>query len=148
MNYEQKQKDLEYGLSQEDLLLNYLNDKFPNTIKNKDTYNHFDFRNDELGIDFELKSRRIYKGQYSTIFFAIDKLEYGRMKLRTKKSKRIIYIFNFVKKNNKQERDYWFWEDDGSKMEIVKNGNLARGDIKKDLVNLNINLLKSINDLF
>lgn len=148
MNYRQKQEDLKYGFNQEDLLLNCLNEKFPNTVKNKDKYNHFDYRCNDLGIDFELKSRRIYKGQYNTIYFAKDKLDYGRLKLKNKTSKRIIYIFNFIKKNNSKERDYWFWEDNGTeKVNIVKNGNLARGDIKKDLVDLNIDLLQEIDAL-
>ena len=148
MNYAQKEKDLQYGFSQEDLFLKIINEKFPNTVKNKDKYNHFDYRCESMKIDFELKSRRIWKGQYPTIYFAKDKLQYGRMKLRNGLSKRIIYIFNFVKKDNPNEREYWFWEDKGTeKVEITKNGNLARGDIKKDLVDLNIDLLQSINDL-
>ena len=149
MDYKQKEKDLKYGFSQEDLFLNIINQKFPNTKKCPFKYSHFDYRCDDLGIDIELKSRRIYKGQYPTIYFAKDKLDYGRNKLRNGMSKRIIYIFNFIKKDNPNEREYWFWEDNGTeKVKIVKNGNLARGDIKKDLVDLNIDLLQSINDLF
>ena len=136
-----KQDDLKFGFNNENKLLESINQKYPDTIKRFEKYSHFDFRNDRLKIDFELKSRRIYKGQYDTIFFAECKLIDGRNRMKNGITDRVIYVFNFEEKNTKN-RDVWFWEDDGSDVEITMCGNFQRGEIAKPLVNIPIHDLK------
>lgn len=136
-----KQDDLKFGFENEKNLLIYVNIKYPDTIKRFEKYSHFDFRNDRLKIDFELKSRRIYKGRYDTIFFAECKLIDGRKRMKEGITDRVIYVFNFEEKNTKN-RDVWYWEDDGRKVEITMCGNYQRGEEAKRLVNIPINDLK------
>jgi len=142
LDLEQKRRDLNFGLYNEDLILAVVNERYNNTYKVRDRFANFDFRNDTFKIDFELKSRRIYKGQYSTIFFNEDKLTEGRQKFADGTTNRIIYLFSFVKKANVNERVLWFWEDDGRDLEVTMEGNLARGDSKKPCVNVPMELLE------
>ena len=136
-----KKDDLKFGFENEKHLLIDVNRKYPDTVKRIEKYSHFDFRNDRLKIDFELKSRRIYKGRYDTIFFAECKLINGRQRMKDGITDRVIYVFNFEEKNTKN-RDVWFWEDDGREVDITMCGNYQRGEEAKPLVNIPINELK------
>lgn len=148
VDYQKKQADMKMGLRQEDNFLSILNEKFPNTKKTTGMFSLFDWRNEDLKIDFEMKSRRNTKDKYPSTFFGECKLIEGRKNLKDGISKRIIYIFNFVDKNNSFKRDYWYWEDDGREMEIIQAGNLKRNDILKSTVNLNVDLLKPLSELW
>tara|TARA_R110002033_G_scaffold6414_2_gene25203 strand:- start:584 stop:1018 length:435 start_codon:yes stop_codon:yes gene_type:complete len=141
LDLELKNKDLKFGFANEKNLLNDVNVKYPDTIKRIEQYSHFDFRNDTLKIDFELKSRRIYKGKYNTIFFAECKLLDGRERMKKGITEKVIYVFNFEDEKTKN-RDVWYWEDDGSDLEITMCGNYRRGDKAKRLANVPINKLK------
>jgi hypothetical protein len=141
LDLELKNKDLKFGFDNEKNLLQDVNTKYPDTIKVIDQYSHFDFRNDTLKIDFELKSRRIYKGQYDTIFFAECKLLNGRERIKKKITEKVIYVFNFEEQHT-NNRDVWYWEDDGSILNITMGGNFRRGDKAKRLANIPINKLK------
>lgn len=136
-----KNADLKFGFENEKNLLIDVNMKYPDTIKRFEKYSHFDFRNDRLKIDFELKSRRIYKGRYDTIFFAEVKLLNGRQRMKEGLTDKVIYVFNFEEQQTKN-RDVWYWEDDGSDLEITMCGNYRRGDVPKRLANVPINNLK------
>lgn len=131
-----KKDDLEFGNDNEILILNEVNERFPDTVKTTNKYDRFDFRNDSLKIDMELKSRRIFKGQYPTIFFCEGKLIEGRANLLSGKSNKVIYLFNFVAKHDKKMRELWYWEDDGSDLEITMCGNFQRGEEAKRLANV------------
>lgn len=142
MDLVKKNEDLKFGFKNEDVILKIIKEIFTNTYKTKEKYNHFDFRNDTLKLDFELKSRRIYKGQYPTIFFAECKLKKGREKMRSGETFKVIYLFNFVQKENKELSELWYWEDDGSELNITMEGNLARGDIRKRCANIPMDQLQ------
>ena len=129
----QKKKDFTFGFSQETRIIDIINLKLPRSYKTLDECNHFDFRNDEHKIDIELKSRRIWKGQYPTVFFGKCKLLAGRERLKNNTSLRIIYLFNFQNKKDKNIRDLWFWEDNLETVIIGQCGNYKRND-KEDLV--------------
>tara|TARA_R110001592_G_scaffold91224_5_gene267312 strand:- start:6539 stop:6973 length:435 start_codon:yes stop_codon:yes gene_type:complete len=135
-----KKDDLKFGFDNENKLLESVNHKYPDTVKRKEKYSHFDFRNDRLKIDFELKSRRIHKGKFSTIFFAECKLLDGRDRMRRGLTDQVIYVFNFEEKTTKN-RDVWYWIDDGSDLEITMCGNFARGEEAKRLANVPIERL-------
>ena len=145
LDLQQKKADLEFGFQNELEILGLINDIIPDTYKTENTYNNFDFRNDRLKIDFELKSRRIYKGQYRTVYFANCKLDKGRENLANGESRRVIYLFDFVAKNDRSKRELWFWEDDGSDVELTMGGNFARNDYAKPLVNIPMDKLQSRN---
>jgi hypothetical protein len=142
MDLVKKNEDLKFGFKNEDVILKIIKEIFTNTYKTKEKYNHFDFRNDTLKLDFELKSRRIYKGQYPTIFFAECKLKKGREKMRSGETFKVIYLFNFVQKENKELSELWYWEDDGSELKITMEGNLARNDIRKRCANIPMDQLQ------
>ena len=134
--------DFEYGLTNEVSVLEKLQTIYPKLYKTKNEFSHFDFRCDENKIDIELKSRRIAYKQYPTIFFAECKLKKGREKMRSGETFKVIYLFNFVQKENKELRDLWYWEDDGSELDITMEGNLARGDIRKRCANIPMDQLQ------
>ena len=137
-----KKDDLKFGFDNENKLLETINQKFPDTVKRFEKFSHFDFRNDTLKIDFELKSRRIYKGRYDTVFFAECKLIDGRNRMKNGITDRVIYVFNFEEENTKN-RDVWYWEDNGTDdLEISMCGNYQRGEVAKPLVNIPIKNLK------
>ena len=141
MDLQQKNKDLNFGFQQEKSIIDIINTKYEGTEKTTDKYCHFDFRNDTFKIDIELKSRRIYKGQYPTIFFAKCKLIEGRKRIKMGITDKVIYLFNF-KERYSNKRELWYWEDDGKQQNEVMNGNLARCDIKKQLIDIPIDILK------
>ena len=145
MNYSQKQqqrKDLTFGLFHERKTIDIINTKFD--VKKLGTFDHFDFRDDTQKIDFELKSRRIYKGQYPTIFFAKHKLITGRKRKDNGETNRVIYLFNFNNKDDPTQKDLYFWEDLGCDDDITfsMGGNWKQTDKPKPLANININSLK------
>lgn len=141
MDLQQKNKDLNFGFEQEKSLIDIINTKYEGTYKTTEKYNHFDFRNDTFKIDIELKSRRIYKGQYPTIFFAQCKLIEGRKRMKAGITDKVIYLFNF-KERYSDKRELWFWEDDGKQQNVVMNGNMKRLDIKKSLIDIPCEILK------
>ena len=131
-----KKDDLEFGLNNELLILNEVNERFPETFKTTNKYDRFDFRNDSLKIDMELKSRRIFKGQYPTIFFDEGKLLKGRDNIKNGITNKVIYLFQFVAQHDKKMRELWYWEDDGSELKISMCGNYQRGEEAKRLANV------------
>lgn len=137
-------EDLKLGFDNEVKTLVKIKQKFKNTEKTKNMFNHFDFRNDDLKIDFELKTRRITHKQYPTIFFAKHKLETGRRRKAEGKTDRIIYLFSFLRKNDKTRRILYYWEDMGTDEDffISECGNFARGGKAKPLVNVDMTKLK------
>ena len=149
MDKVQFKKDLKFGFSNELPILNKINTKFNGTYKTLNQFNHFDYRNDTLKIDFELKTRRIYKGQYPTIFFAKHKLETGRKRKDEGITDRIIYLFCFNKKRDPKQQVIYYWEDLGTDGDffISNCGNYKRGDVAKPLINVDVNKLKLLRDL-
>ena len=142
MNKQQFNKDLKFGFSNEIPTLENINLKFNDTYKTKHQFNNFDYRNDGLKIDLELKTRRIYKGQYKTIFFGKNKLLKGRKRKAEGLTDRIIYLFSFT-------NGLYYWEDMGhdDDFKITMCGNYARGDKAKELVDLECSKLKLFNDI-
>jgi hypothetical protein len=138
------EKDVKWGLKKEQHVLPLLQSKIKDVRKTEDKYDCFDFRSDELKIDLELKSRNIYKGQYETIFFGLNKLEEGRTRRANGTSLRTIYLFRFKKKKNPSKHVVYFWEDDGIFGKTTMNGNLANGEKRKELVDLPCSLLKPL----
>ena len=144
MNYT---KDEAYGFNAEALIFEKIKTKFAITKNNR--YNFFDFRDDTNKIDFELKTRRITKGKYPTIFFAKHKLDSGRKRIKEGITKRVIYLFAFDSKKHIGKKTLYFWEDTGTdeSIKITMCGNYARGDKPKPLVNLDIDQLQSFKYL-
>jgi hypothetical protein len=83
--------DLKFGNEGEKLIISKVNKLF-NVYKTKNKFAFFDYRDDDNKIDFELKTRRIYKGQYPTIFFAKHKLESGKEKKKVRLKESYIYF--------------------------------------------------------
>jgi hypothetical protein len=149
MNQELFKKDLKFGFANESPTLTKINNKFNDTYHTKKQFDNFDFRNDRLKIDFELKTRRIYKGQYDTIFFGKNKLLKGRQRKLEGLTDRVIYLFCFNKKKDKTKQVLYYWEDIGTDndFKITMCGNFARGDKAKELVDLDITKLKLFSEL-
>lgn len=141
------EKDVKWGLKKEQHVLPLLQSKIKDVRKTEDKYDCFDFRSDELKIDLELKSRNIYKGQYDTIFFGLNKLKEGRTRRANGTSLRTIYLFRFKKKKNPSKHVVYYWEDDGIFGNTTMNGNLANGEKRKELVDLPCSLLKPLKKL-
>tara|TARA_R110001632_G_scaffold223085_1_gene354658 strand:+ start:29 stop:460 length:432 start_codon:yes stop_codon:yes gene_type:complete len=142
MNKQQFKNDLSFGFANELPTLQQINMIFKETYKTKQQFNNFDFRNDKLKIDLELKTRRIYKGQYKTIFFGKNKLLKGRKRKAEGLTNRIIYLFSFT-------NGLYCWEDTGTDedFKITMCGNYARGDRAKELVDLDIDKLQLFSDI-
>ena len=90
-------KDLAYGLSNEDIMINNLRDFFPNyaNITNtKEKYNNqyclWDYECDD-GNRFELKSRRVNSNTYSSALLSCHKADKNC-------SKKQYFIFNYLDK--------------------------------------------------
>ena len=149
MDQQQFKKDLKFGFANEYPTLQKINTKFKDTYKTKKQFDNFDYRNDTLKIDLELKTRRIYKGQYDTIFFGKNKLLKGRKRKAEGLTDRIIYLFCFNKKKDKTKQVLYYWEDMGTDedFKITMCGNYKRGDKAKELVDLDITKLKIFKDL-
>ena len=143
-----KEKDIMWGLQKETFVLPLLKSKIKDVKKTENQFDCFDFRSEELKIDLELKSRNIFKGQYPTIFFGLNKLVEGRLRRKNGTSLRTIYLFRFKQRNNFNKHAVYFWEDDGIFGNTTLNGNLQRGDKKKELVDLPCKLLKPLKELF
>lgn len=138
------EQDVKWGLKKEEHVLPLLQSKIKDIKKIPYKYDPFDFRSDELKMDLELKSRNIFKGQYPTIYFGVNKLVEGRLRRKNGTSLRTIYLFRFQKRKDPSKHVVYFWEDDGIFGNTIMNGNLANGEKKKELVNLPINLLKPL----
>ncbi len=141
------EKDVKWGLKKEQHVLPLLQSKIKDVRKTENKYDCFDFRSDELKIDLELKSRNIYKGQYDTIFFGLNKLKEGRTRRANGTSLRTIYLFRFQKKKDRTKHVVYYWEDDGIFGNTTMNGNLANGEKRKELVDLPCSLLKPLKKL-
>ena len=139
-----KEHDIKWGLKKEQDVLPLLQSKIGDIRKTVDKFDCFDFRSDEKKIDLELKSRNIFKGQYNTIYFGVNKLIEGRTRRRNGTSLRTIYLFRFKKRKDPTKHSIYFWEDDGIFGNTTMNGNLQRGEQKKELVDLPCNLLKPL----
>jgi len=142
-----KEKDIMWGLEKETFVLPLLKSKIKDVKKTENQFDCFDFRSDELKIDLELKSRNIFKGQYPTIFFGLNKLVEGRLRRKNGTSLRTIYLFRFKQRKNFNKHAVYFWEDDGIFGNTTMNGNLQRGEKKKELVDLPCKLLKPLKEL-
>lgn len=144
MDYKKQKADLNLGLGNEPRVLSIINKTFSESYKTKNQYNYFDYRNDNLKIDYELKTRRVYKGQYPTIFFAKHKLESGRKRKAEGITNRVIYLFSLLSKKDKTKQKLYYWEDMGTDedFKITQCGNFARGDKAKPLIDLDITKLK------
>ena len=91
-NIKSFKSDLEFGLKNEDHILDLIKKNFKDykNIKNtKELYNEFclwDFESEE-GVKFELKTRRFIKNKYSTTLLPVSKIT---------GSKDQYFIFNFI----------------------------------------------------
>jgi len=138
------EQDVKWGLIKEKHVLPLLQSKIKDIKKTPYKYDPFDFRSDELKMDLELKSRNIFKGQYKTIYFGLNKLVKGRLRRQNGTSLRTIYLFRFQKRNDPSKHVVYFWEDDGIFGNTTMNGNLRNGEKKKELVDLPCDLLKPL----
>ena len=139
--------DKELGSIGEIATLQTLKKIFKDCKKTPDRFNYFDFRDDTLKIDFELKSRRITKGQYPTVFFAEHKLLSGRERIKEGITNRVIYLFCFNSKKDPTKKVLYYWEDDLKDYTINMCGNFKRNEKAKPLIDLDITKLKSIKHL-
>jgi len=91
-----RQKDLSYGILQENYLLSAIHKKYPN-VQKTDQYCSVDYECDKFVI--ELKSRRCNHNKYPTTMISKSKIDYmlDKGKSQTSKtcSKRGICLFNF-----------------------------------------------------
>jgi hypothetical protein len=83
------QKDLEYGLSKEEILLETLRRRFPNINRTENKYEHYDYDSPDCIV--ELKSRRVYKNTYPDTMIGCNKI------LSYKDDEREAFaVFNFI----------------------------------------------------
>ena len=129
----------QFGKEQEILCLDYVNKKFSNTYQRAKTYSHHDYRNDDLKLDIELKSRKIVKS-FDTTGFDLVKLIDGRRRMQQGLTEKVIYIFNYRKiKNCDIQRDMWCWVDDGTE-EIATgysfHNNVGNPPVEQTIINV------------
>ena len=91
----QKSIDLQYGFKSEEEIHEYLEDIFGTLFRSKNNpemgeYYEFDKYNESYFI--EMKTRRIFKKQYPTLFFGENKLIKGNEILKKNPNLRIFYF--------------------------------------------------------
>jgi hypothetical protein len=98
----QKNKSLEYGISNEIKIYNLLNGFKCNITKSKYDFSHFDFYDDKRHILFELKS----------LFYPLDKYPTSLMNTSKLIFDRIIFLFEYTNDNNRKELYYHIYNKD------------------------------------
>ncbi len=133
-----KQKDLNFGLKQEEIQQEKIENKYGKLHK-LDRFNNFDYYNEQYYI--ELKSRRIKHNQYSTLFFNKKKLDKANEVI--KKGYKVIFIWNCID-------GLYCWEYTGENKQldeyyIAVGGRCDRGkDEYDDLVNVKVKYITNI----
>jgi DNA-dependent RNA polymerase auxiliary subunit epsilon len=93
-NY-QKRRDLKFGLKGE-LKVQRMLSQFLGMEIIKDPYQYaiFDFYNKDKSILIEVKTRRINRNQYPTLFIDINKIREGQKKLKENPKTNVFFIWN------------------------------------------------------
>ncbi len=140
----QKQIDLKYGFKSEEEQHEYLETIFGTLLRSKNNpemgeYYEFDKYNDSFYI--EMKTRRIKKRQYPTLFFGKNKLIKGDEILKKNPNLRIIYLWRC------NDGVVW-WEHRSSPFEIAQRGRCDRGkDEFDDCVDIEQKYIKTIDEI-
>ena len=87
-----KNKDLKFGLSQEEIIHRQLESHFNIKLDKTKKYDLVDFVNDDY--IFELKCRRVYRMSYPTTMIGQNKIDY--MLSMKSKGKKCFCVFNFI----------------------------------------------------
>jgi len=140
----QQSIDLQYGFKSEEEIHEYLEDIFGTLFRSKNNpemgeYYEFDKYNESYFI--EMKTRRIFKKQYPTLFFGENKLIKGDEILKKNPKLRIFYLWRC-------KDGVVGWEHKSSPYEIRKRGRCDRGkDEIDDCVDIEQKYIKPINEL-
>ena len=140
----QKQIDLKYGFKSEEDVHDYLETIFGTLLRSKNNpemgeYYEFDKYNDSFYI--EMKTRRIKKRQYPTLFFGKNKLIKGDEILKKNPNLRIIYLWRC------NDGVVW-WEHRSSPFKIAQRGRCDRGcDEFDDCVDIEQKYIKTIDEI-
>jgi len=140
----QKSIDLKYGFKSEEDIHEYLETIFGKLLRSKNNpemgeYYEFDKYNDDFFI--EMKTRRIKKRQYPTLFFGKNKLIKGDEILTKNPNLRIIYLWRC------NDGVVW-WEHRSSPFQIANRGRTDRGcDEIDECVDIEQKYIKNIEDI-
>lgn len=117
------QKDLEFGLSNEDIQQVALEKHFNCKFQQTDRYSFVDYINSEKKIIIELKSRRCGRYTYNTTIIGYDKVEYCLKKIEEGYD---IYFFFYFEKD-KTLCKYQFTKENHNPNWIRFTGRMNRG---------------------
>ena len=133
------QIDIDYGLQNEKICFEKIQNFFNEKIQKLDYYNNFDFSNLDNTIMIELKSRRCKIVDYDDTMINISKINVAKRLAKNKHKKIEIYFF-FYYLNNEL---YYYKYNDKINLRIDDNCNY-RG-IRKQYAYIPTNLLTKIN---
>jgi hypothetical protein len=140
----QKAIDLNYGFKSEEQIHEFLEEIFGTLFNSKNNpemgqYYEYDKYNEKYFI--EMKTRRIFKKQYPTLFFGKNKLIKGDEILKKNPNLRIFYLWRC-------KDGVVGWEHRSSPFEINKRGRWDRGKEEiDDCVDILQEYIKPINKL-
>lgn len=140
----QKAIDLNYGFKSEEQIHEFLEEIFGTLFNSKNNpemgqYYEYDKYNEKYFI--EMKTRRIFKKQYPTLFFGENKLIKGDEILKKNPNLRIFYLWRC-------KDGVVGWEHRSSPFEINKRGRWDRGKEEiDDCVDILQEYIKPINKL-
>ena len=131
MNQLKLNRDLQFGLKSEELVMVKLQNRFGD-LQKLDKYNDFDFKGDKIYI--ELKTRRINHNKYPSLMFPKRKLDKG-LELYTDEGAEILFVFRCL------DGLYgWYYIADGEisdNYEIKTGGRKDRGIVEvEDMVHI------------
>ena len=123
----QKEKDLQFGFSEEKNKHEYLEKFFGKLNYTSDKYGkHFEFDKYNEKYFIELKSRKINHNQYSTLFFGKNKYLKGKKLLEANPELRIFYMWNCFD-------GIYYWEHGSSEYTEKISGRRDRGKIEENM---------------
>ena len=123
----QKEKDLQFGFSEEKNKHEYLEKFFGKLNYTSDKYGkHFEFDKYNEKYFIELKSRKINHNQYSTLFFGKNKYLKGKKILEANPELKIFYMWNCVD-------GIYYWEHGSSEYTEKISGRRDRGKIEENM---------------
>ena len=133
------QIDVDYGLQNEKLCFEKIQNFFNEKIIKLDYYNNFDFSNSDNTIMIELKSRRCTINEYSDTMINISKINVAKKLSKNKNKKIQIYFFFYYLQN---ELFYWKYND---KIDLRVDNNCNYRGIRKPYAYIETKLLTKIN---
>ena len=133
------QIDVNYGLENEKICFEKIQNFFNNEkLEKLDYYNDFDFTNNN-NLLIELKSRRCTINEYNDTMISISKINKAKKIIKNKNTKFDVYFFFYYLHN-----DLYYWKYDEKIILRIDNNCNYRG-IRKYYAYIPTNLLTKIN---